>query len=279
MPVHDWTRVTPGMFYDFHHGWTGAIKNALNGGGLPPGYYALAEQVLGGPIPDVIALHAPQSPEPNGGIAMAQSPPKTRFKISAEIDIYAAKANRIAIHHPSGDVVAIVEIVSPGNKSSQHALRSFVRKACEALDQGIDLLVIDLFPPGPRDPQGIHKAIWNEISDEPFQLPPDKPLTLAAYVGGALKTAYVEPVGVGDLLPSMPIFLSLETYISAPLEATYETTWSHTARPTRPAATSRPRASSRRMTGHASISQCARASGSRWRSVGRNPAVILEINH
>jgi hypothetical protein len=23
--------------------------------------------------------------------------------------------------------------------------------------------VLDLFPPGPRDPQGIHKAIWDEI--------------------------------------------------------------------------------------------------------------------
>jgi len=29
--------------------------------------------------------------------------------------------------------------------------------------QGIHLLVIDLFPPGQRDPQGLHKAIWDEF--------------------------------------------------------------------------------------------------------------------
>jgi hypothetical protein len=34
--------------------------------------------------------------------------------------------------------------------------------------------------PSARDPLGIHKAIWDEIQDQPFDLPPDKPLTLAA---------------------------------------------------------------------------------------------------
>ena len=65
---------------------------------------------------------------------------------------------------------------------------------------------MDLFPPGKGDPQGIHGAIWAEISDEPFALPSDKPLTLAAYSAGPVKTAYVEPVAVGDELPEMPLF-------------------------------------------------------------------------
>ncbi len=88
------------------------------------------------------------------------------------------------------------------------------------------LLVVDLFPPSPRDPQGIHKAIWDEIRDEPFELPPDKPLTVAAYSAGEPTTAYVEPVAVGDPLPGLPIFLEPGLYVPAPLEATYEATWS-----------------------------------------------------
>ena len=56
MPIHDWSRVEPGIFHDFHQAWTVEIRNALNGGGLPAGYFALAEQVLGGPIPDVVTL-------------------------------------------------------------------------------------------------------------------------------------------------------------------------------------------------------------------------------
>ena len=137
-------------------------------------------------------------------MAVAESPPQARFVTSAESDLYASKANRIAIHHRLGQVVAVIEIISPGNKCTQHALRSLVEKAAELLRQGISLLVVDLFPPSPRDPQGIHKAIWDEIRDEPFQLPADKPLTVAAYSAGEPTTAYVEPVAVGDPLPRFP---------------------------------------------------------------------------
>ena len=89
----------------------------------------------------------------------------------------------------------------------------------------MNLLVVDLFPPTPRDPQGIHKAIWDELGDEPFELPPGKPLTVASYLGGDIPTAYVESVGVGDTLPSLPIFLSETRYIPAPLETTYQEAW------------------------------------------------------
>jgi hypothetical protein len=123
-------------------------------------------------------------------------------------------------------VVAVLEIVSPGNKESRHALRAFVEKSVEFLRQGIHLLVIDLFPPTPRDPEGIHKAIWDEIRDEAFELPADKPLTLVAYAATPVKTAYIEPVAVGDVLPEMPLFLAPELYVAVPLEATYSATWS-----------------------------------------------------
>src|SRR6266550_3985900 len=86
--------------------------------------------------------------------------------------------------YPDGDVVAVLEIVSPGNKDSWHALRAFARKAVEFLQAGVHLLIVDLFPPSRRDPQGIHKATWDRIHEEPFSPPPDKPLTLAAYAAG-----------------------------------------------------------------------------------------------
>ena len=50
-------------------------------------------------------------------------------------------------------------------------------------------------------------------------------MTVAAYFAGELKTAYVEPVAVGDLLPSLPVFLGPGFYVPAPLEGTYRTTW------------------------------------------------------
>jgi Protein of unknown function (DUF4058) len=230
MPIHDWSRVDQGVFHDFHQAWTIEICNALNGGGLPPGFFAMAEQVSGGPIPDVVTLQRRRTPgepkQPMGGVAVAAAPPKAWFITSADLDPYVHKANRIAIKHGLGQVVAVIEVVSPGNKSSVHALRSFVMKAEELLRQGINLLVVDLFPPSSRDPQGIHKAIWDEITDEPFVLPPDKPLTAVAYAATPPITAYVEPMAVGDVLPSLPIFLEWGTYVPAPLEETYQSTWS-----------------------------------------------------
>lgn len=93
------------------------------------------------------------------------------------------------------------------------------------LDQGIHLLVIDLFPPSKRDPQGIHSAIWEEISDTKFKRPANKPLTLAAYSSGETLRAYVEPIRVGDVLPDMPLFLAPDRHVKTPLAASYQAAW------------------------------------------------------
>lgn len=226
MPIHDWSRVRSNRFHDFHQSWTIAIRNALNAGRLPPGFFAMVEQKAGGPEADVIALELtpPIGPAP-GGAVVERQPPKARFVTRTETAGYARKANRITVRHPDGDVVAVIEIVSPGNKDSRHAIRAFARKAVELLQAGVHLVVVDLFPPSRRDPQGIHKVIWDRLRDEPFTLPPDKPLTVAAYSAGAETVAYVEPVAVGDALPDTPVFLRTNQYVPCPLEATYQLAW------------------------------------------------------
>jgi hypothetical protein len=226
MPIHDWTRVRANRFHDFHQRWTVAICNALNAGRLPPGYFAMVEQKAGGPEPDIITLEltSPATSAP-GGVGIDLHPPKARFVARTEAAGYARKANRITVRHPDGEVVAVIEIVSPGNKGSRHAIRAFARKAVELLHAGVHLLIVDLFPPGRRDPEGIHKVVWDRLHEEPFALPPDKPLTVAAYAAGTEMVAYVEPVAVGDPLPDMPVFLTADRYIPCPLEATYQTAW------------------------------------------------------
>jgi hypothetical protein len=227
VPIHDWTRVRANRFHDFHQDWTISIRRALNAGILPTGYVAMVEQVTGGPEPDVVTLSLPAEPNggTSGGVAVAGMAPRARVRVQAEAVRYASKANRITVRHPDGDVVAIIEIVSPGNKDSKHAIRSFARKAADFLLAGVNLLIVDLFPPSKRDPKGIHKLIWDRIKDEPYEFPPGKPLTLAAYSAGGVITGYVENVGVGDLLPDMPIFLTPDHYVPCPLESTYQTSW------------------------------------------------------
>lgn len=228
--VHDWTRVEAGIFHDFHHMWIAEIRRALSTGLLPPDYYALAEQIAGGLGPDVLTLKAPAdgapSPSPAGGVTLAATPPRVRFRQRAEGDLYAAKAKAVVIRHTSNHrVIAILEIVSPGNKNSRHALSAFVSKAVDILRAGVHLMVLDLFPPGARDPQGLHRLVWDEFIDNDFALPADQPLSLAAYIAGDWPEAFIEPVAVGNSLPEMPLFLTPEIYVPVPLEATYQSAW------------------------------------------------------
>ena len=229
MPIHDWTRVDAGLFHAFHQRWISALCDAFNAGGLPREYFALPEQSISGPIPDVLTLHLSPGAETTGDgtapLAVATAPPRTRLVRRSEANLYAGKANRVTVRHRHGDVVAVIEIVSPGNKGSRSELRAFVKKTADLIRQKIHLLVIDLFPPSRRDPQGIHKALWDEFVEEEFEAPPGQPLTLAAYDAGPPQVAYVESVGVGDVLPDMPLFLRPEWYVYAPLEGTYQATW------------------------------------------------------
>jgi hypothetical protein len=233
MPVHDWTRVEAGIFHDFHHGWIEEIKRTLNRGLLPEGYYALAEQHAAGFGPDVLTLETTQPDDEDAGGAdrsrsadgsgLLLAPPPVQLTAEGEMAFYRRKQSTVTVRHVSGDrIVAVVEIVSPGNKASRNALRSFVDKVAQLLDRQIHLLILDLYPPTRRDPEGIHGAIWEDIIGEHYEAPEDKPLTLAAYESALSIKAYVVQVAVGDTLPAMPLFLLPEKYVLVPLEATYQ---------------------------------------------------------
>ncbi|MCC7336681.1 MAG: DUF4058 family protein [Pirellulaceae bacterium] len=228
MPVHDWSRVAAGIFHHLHHSWIEEIQRALNAGLLPDDYYALAEQRTAGYGPDVLTLQVDsddntKSDAPNhrnGGLMVAK--PQVALTAETDMEFYRRKQNVVAVRHVSDDrVVALVEVVSPGNKSSRAALRSFVEKTAQLLDQRIHLLILDLHRPGNFDPQGIHGAIWEEIA-EAWVASPDRPLTLVAYESALTVRAFVQPLAIGDALIDMPLYLEPDGYVLVPLEITYD---------------------------------------------------------
>ena len=228
MPVHDWTRVDAGTFHAFHTAWVTHLSESLNGGLLPSGYYAMPEQWAGGIVTDVLTLQAPRPPAApappppgDGGVAVAETPPQVRRRLS--LSGAARRLRRtLTIRHVSGHrVVALVEIVSPANKDRASHVAEFVDKVEAALAREIHVLLVDLIPPGPHDPQGINGALWERFADEPYPLPADEPLTLASYVAGTSPVAYLEHLAVGSPLAQMPLFLNPDRYVNAPLDATY----------------------------------------------------------
>ncbi len=119
MPMHDWTNVEAGIYHDFHHARIFALKQTLNAGVLPEDYYAMAEQVAAGFGPDVVALQYELAEgDSAGGGTATQTRPKTTF-IAEVPGFKPRRKSLVAVRRVSNDrVVAIIEVVSPGNKNN-----------------------------------------------------------------------------------------------------------------------------------------------------------------
>ena len=231
MAIHDWSRVEAGIFHAFHNTWVAAIQGQLNGGLLPKGYYALAEQHAGEIIADVLTLHKGQSgtvaapaEAGEGAVAVAEAPPQVGEQYVIK-PVALARRRTVAIRHVSHHrLVAVIEIVSPANKDRAGHVQEFALKVASLLLRGVHVLFIDLFAPGPHDPAGVHPIILEELTQD---VPAngehrDRPLTFVAYKADDEVVAYLARLAVGDPLPVMPLFLRPDRYVNVPLAASYD---------------------------------------------------------
>jgi hypothetical protein len=230
MPMHDWTRVEPNDYHTFHYGWIATIYQTLNQGVLPEGYFAMADHTTPPIVPDVVTLSLSDqtADAASGGVALVANPSTSIAATESGRKKKLTGRWRVAIKHArSRRIVAVIEIVSPGNKAKKPEFKDLIDKSVQLLRQGIHVLLIDPFPPTARDPNGIHAAVWKDLTGKPFVPPPSKPLTLASYSARGENTfsAFVEPIAVGDILPNMPLFLAEQLHVPAPLEATYVSAW------------------------------------------------------
>jgi hypothetical protein len=205
MPVHDWTRVPPAVFQDQHLSWLVELSRAL-GHALPEEYYAMIE-------------HRPSADAPAEALsheATCDSAPSMPLP---------PRVSRVVVRYAAGDLpIAVLEIVSPVDKENRQAVERFADESIVALKGGYHLVIIDLLPPGPADPQGIHGEIWHRLGGV-YAPPAATLLTLAAYAAPQAAsgpvTCHVEPTAVGRRLPDMPLFLDPGYCVNVPLESTY----------------------------------------------------------
>ena len=230
VPIHDWTRVDAGIWHDFHVAWIGEIRKQLNAGLLPDPFYALAEPQGGFSVEgeddepgadlsdddpdeprrfeaDLLTLRDEGGAAASGGgVALLDRPPRVRLT-GALRD--GPLTRRIAVRHGSDDrVVALIELVSPGNRDGWGKIGSFCEKVVAAIRGGVHVLMIDLFPPTPLLPAGMRGEIAGRFGGQ-YAPPAGEPLTCAAYrAAGSATTTFVEPLRVGARPPTMPLFLS-----------------------------------------------------------------------
>jgi hypothetical protein len=225
MPIHDWTRVTANVYHAFHNAWITHLSEALNRGILPEGFYALGDQKIQLTEPDVIALSSSNGrPTTGSGGAAVLTAPSVGLESEARPARRLPKQRRIKIHRQGDDsVVAVVEITSPSNKDRGGSVRRIAEKVAAYLDSGVHALVIDVLPPTNHDPRGIPGAVWEYFARKKSHTPSEeKPLTLAAYRSHtSWVEAFLEPTAVGRTLFPMPLYLTTELAVPAPLEESY----------------------------------------------------------
>ncbi len=223
MPAHNWKGIYDGIFHQLHHNWVTHLSDCLNQGLLPPSYFALAEQRAGQVAPDVLTLEIDEadSSDSGGGTAIL-APPKTAIKKTFDVLAYVNRQNRIVIRHVSPErVVAVFEIVSRGNKAGRQNLETFLEKANGCLERRIHFSFVDVHAPGNFDPDAIHGEICRDRGEEPPLIPFGKNLAAAGYEADGIVSAYVNPFGIGDVIPDTPLFLRSNSYVMLPLEETY----------------------------------------------------------
>ena len=133
------------------------------------------------------------------------------------------KPNAVVIRHASDDkVVAVIEIVSPGNKASQRGFDQFVKKAAELIQAGVHLLVVDLFPPTAAPARRPSRHLGRGRRRGRPGVAPRQAVGAMAYSCGDVKRAFIEPVA-----PAMPcrrwlFFLTPDEHVLVPLAPAYD---------------------------------------------------------
>ena len=239
MGVHDWTRVGDGVFHDFHNSWLIHLKDALNTGALPDDYFARTEQHYGKKIADVLTLHDGNAsdgaiggppPAPAGSVAVADAPPAVRVHRLLRPGPVVRRKSLTVRRSGSDDLIAVIEIVSPGNKDGPTHLSDFLGKVTGTLAAGIHVVVMDLLPPNKHTPGGLHPMISDDLQiprtgddAEDGTQPPECPVALLSYESDMPNVgAYMDYLRVGDAIPDLPLFLAPGRYVNMPLGRAYE---------------------------------------------------------
>jgi hypothetical protein len=237
MPVHDWTRVTAGEFHDFHGTWIFALRRRLNKTLLPEGFYAMSDQHAAENAPDVLTLQRDQrqggvdneAPEPlgwrhnsAGGVAVADVPPQLGRAIDLASSQQGYAQRRLTVRHVNGDqIIAVIEIVSPGNQDRPASRRRFREKVASLIDAGVHVTVINVFGPRPTAAAPLAVQCLHEVGIELPEHDGGGPLVQLA-VDAVGHKAWLGGTRTGSELPDLPLFLDAGWYVPLPLQDSYD---------------------------------------------------------
>ena len=203
MPLHDWTRVSPNDYHTLHVFWVTSLSVALNNGVLPPVYYAMAEHVAPPFTPDVLTLGLGDGDlddddldddfrltpwdEPGNGGGGGGTAVATETQVEATVKARLRRKigppeRRIAVRHVEGRrLVAVIELVSPGNKAKSKEIIALAGKSAALIEAGVHVTIIDPFPNPKSMPQGFGGRVLKALGPKTIDYTPKFSRTHAAF--------------------------------------------------------------------------------------------------
>lgn len=206
----------------FHSAWASFLANALNDI-LPPEFRVHENLKLGGGLEiDVATVRT--SPVGNGAVGPRHAtwhPPRpvstpAIFPDRFEVLVYRQFGGR--------QLVAAIELVSPGNKDAPDTREAFAAEVASYLHEGICVLVVDVVT---ERKANLHDDVVRLMRmPDDLRMPPEPDLYAVSY-RPVLRDKLPEidiwcnAFAVGDPLPTMPLRLVGDYFVPVELEATY----------------------------------------------------------
>jgi hypothetical protein len=214
----------PRRWEGFHHAWATVIAQQLNDTTLPPEYFAEPEISIGPELEiDVATLRMS-----NGDVAAASTmlwaPPKPR--IAARVDFTRLDTYEIRVYQDLGgaELRAAIELVSPANKDRAGSRRTFAAKCAGYLKHGIAVVIVDIVTARTAN---LHRILFDTLGVKSRRVwQSSTGLYAVAYRAATFRKsprveAWPERLALGEALPEMPLWLTLDLCVPVRLEDSY----------------------------------------------------------
>lgn len=214
----------------FHSNWATKIADALTERWLPPEYIAEEHAHVGSQIEiEVATLERGDPAAPiRDSIGIATMPIKAWAPPDPDAVLPATFLStfeiRVLSHTAGPRLVAVIELVSPGNKDRVAERQAFAIKCASFLVQGVSLIIVDIVT---NRRANLHNEILQLLQGADIAQM-DSAATLYAVAYRPLLRAGKEeidiwrtPLTLGQPLPTLPLSLSADVVIPVDFEATY----------------------------------------------------------
>lgn len=221
MPLHDWSKLPE--WDGVHKLWIVGLYHDIKAK-LPPGYRAgmatVPSLTVGGPPtnPDVSIQ---RSPLPEGVSTESQSA-SDGLAFEPEVSLLSLDSSTILQVFRGSNLVAVLEIISPGNKDREGIRKTTVDRYVGYLALGVHFAFVDVHAQPYKF--SIADAIARDLEFPQSALPAPHAASYRVMSGpdrGRSLAIHRAPLAIGNPLPTIPLSISQVQHVAVDLERTY----------------------------------------------------------